>query len=61
VEWVNDSSGEFDFQVSNRLEEDWVKMHEIPYSAWLGPSGHFYLLARSPEKVPPLRAQNESK
>lgn len=47
VEWVNDSSGDFDYQISNTQEKDWIVLKEFPYSAWLGPSGHLYALGRA--------------
>jgi Dolichyl-phosphate-mannose-protein mannosyltransferase len=47
VNWINDNSKDFDYQVSNAVDKGWVKMKEIPYSAWFGASGHLYVLERS--------------
>ena len=46
MDWINDSSGDFDYQISNRPEKDWIILKEFPYSAWFGPSGHLYALGR---------------
>src|SRR5215510_5198482 len=61
VDWINDSSKDFDYQVTNKVENGWVKLNEIPYSAWFGPSGHLYVVQRSGAQTLPARSETKGK
>ena len=61
VDWINDGSKDFDYQVSNKVEQGWEKMTEIPYSAWFGPSGHLYVVQRSGAQALPANSETKGK
>jgi Dolichyl-phosphate-mannose-protein mannosyltransferase len=48
VEWINTQTEDFDYLISNKAEEGWLKLMEVPYRAWLGGSGRLYVLQRQP-------------
>ena len=50
VEWINASSKDFDYQVSSSPEVGWIKLKEVPFSSWLGYSGHLYVLERQGDR-----------
>jgi hypothetical protein len=48
VEWINTQTEDFDYLISNKADEGWLKLMEVPYGAWFGGSGKLYVLQRQP-------------
>jgi hypothetical protein len=46
VEWVNTQTEDFDYLISNKAEEGWLKLTEFPYGTWFGGAGKLYVLQR---------------
>jgi hypothetical protein len=46
VEFVNASSDDVDYKISNQPMPGWFTLKEFPYASWIGRSGRIYVLRR---------------